>query len=125
MRALLDTGVAAAHIPPLDGGLAISAITPAEVHFGVLIARTQSVRAERLRRLSLLERPFGPLPLDQSVAASYGRIVAAVVSAGRNPRGPVMKLLIAATAHTHGARPYTRYPDDFRGLGDLIDVVAL
>lgn len=36
-----------------------------------------------------------------------------------------MDLLIAATAHAHGARLYTRNPDDFAGLESLMDVVAV
>jgi hypothetical protein len=36
-----------------------------------------------------------------------------------------MDLLIAATAHAHSARLYTRNADDFQGLDDLIDVVTV
>lgn len=126
MRAVLDTSVViATDVGPLDGELAISAVTVAELHFGVLVARTQPVRAERLRRLLVLERSFDPLPLDTAVAASYGRIAAAVVESGRKPRGRVMDLLIAATAHAHDARLYTRNPDDFRGLDGLVEVVEV
>jgi len=35
-----------------------------------------------------------------------------------------MDLLIAATAHAHGARLYTRNPHDFAGLENLIDISA-
>lgn len=57
MRAILDTSVViAADVPPLLGDLAISAATLAELHFGVLVASTQAIRAERLRRLSVLQR---------------------------------------------------------------------
>lgn len=126
MRAVLDTSVViATDVGPLDGELAISAVTVAEVHFGVLVARTQPVRAERLRRLLVLERSFDPLPLDTAVAASYGRIASAVVESGRKPRGRVMDLLIAATAHAHDARLYTRNPADFRGLEGLVEVVEV
>jgi toxin FitB len=41
----------------------------AEVHLGVLVARSDAVRAERLRRLTLLERTFDALPVDARVAA--------------------------------------------------------
>lgn len=126
MRAVLDTSVVlAADVPGLEGELAISAITLAEVHFGVLVARSQSVRAERLRRLLLIGRLFDPLPVDQSVAASYGQIAAAVVEAGRKPRGRSMDLLIAATAHANGARLYTRNIEDFRGIADLLEVIEV
>lgn len=126
MRALLDTSIViATDVAPLDGDLAISAVTLAELHFGVLIASERTVRAERLRRLLLLQRTFDALPLDDAVAASYGHVAAAVVEAGRRPRARSMDMLIAATAHAHSARLYTRNTDDFRGLDDLIDVVAV
>jgi predicted nucleic acid-binding protein len=125
VRAILDTSVViAADMAPLDGDLAISAVTLAELHFGVLVARERQVRAERLRRLLVLQRSFDALPLDEPVAASYGQIAAAVVDAGRQPRARSMDLLIAATAHAHSARLYTRNISDFQGLEDLIEVVA-
>lgn len=122
-RGLLDTSVViATDVTPIPGILAVSAVTLAELHFGVLIARSAGVRAERLRRLSILQRRFDALPLDDAVAASYGRVASAVVEAGRQPRRRAMDLLIAATALTHGAVLYTRDPDGFAGLEDLIDV---
>ena len=51
--------------------------------------------------------------------------VARVVATGRHPRGRVMDLLIAATAHAPDAALYTRTPDDLLGLEDLIDIVAV
>lgn len=126
VRAVLDTSVViATDIAPLEGQLAISAITLAELHFGVLAAKQRKVRAERLRRLLVLQRTFDALPVDEAVAASYGQVAAAVVDAGRQPRARSMDLLIAATAHAHSARLYTRNADDFDGLDDLIDVVTV
>jgi predicted nucleic acid-binding protein len=125
VRAVLDTNlVIATDVPALEGELAISAVTIAELHFGVLVAREPSTRAERLRRLSVLQRAFDPLPVDDAVAASYGQLAAAVVVAGRQPRARTMDLLIAATAHAHDARLYTRNADDFVGLDDLVDIVT-
>ncbi len=124
-RALLDTSVIiAGDIAPIPGLLAISAITLAELQFGVLVARAPEVRAERLRRLSVLQKHFDALPVDEAVAISYGRLAAAAVEAGRQPRRRTMDLLIAATAHAHGARLYTRNAADFAGLGGLVDVVT-
>lgn len=126
MRALLDTSVViATDVAALDGELAISAVTLAELHFGVLVAKQRAVRAERLRRLLLLQRSFDALPLDEAVAASYGQIAAAVVDAGRKPRARSMDLLIAATAHAHSAKLYTRNADDFRGIEELVDVIEV
>ena len=124
MRGILDTSVViATDVGPLEGELAISAATLAELHFGVLVARERAVRAERLRRLSFLQRRFDALPVDEAVAASYGQLAAAAVDAGRRPRARVIDLLVAATAHAHSARLYTRNLDDFVGLDDLVEVV--
>ncbi|TVZ04103.1 type II toxin-antitoxin system VapC family toxin [Trebonia kvetii] len=126
MRALLDTSVViASDIGELNGELAISAVTLAELHFDVLVAQDTATRAERLRRLSILHRQFDPLPLDEAVAASYGEITAAVVQAGRKPRARTMDLLIAATAHAHSARLYTRNPGDFVGADKHVEIVAV
>ncbi len=101
MRAILDTSVViATDVGPLDGELAISTATLAELHFGVLVAKKAGIRAERLRRLSVLQHRFDALPLDEVVAASYGQVAAAIVEAGRNP-------------------------DDFAGLDSLVKVVSV
>lgn len=125
-RAILDTSVVIADsVRPLTGALAISAVTLAELHFGVLVAKTSEVRAERLRRLTHLQKHFDALPVDESVAVSYGRLAAAVVEAGRQPRRRAMDLLIAATAHAHDAGLYTKNPEDFTGLEDYVAVVGV
>ena len=125
MRAVLDTSVViATDVPRLEGELAVSAVTLAELHFGVLVAKDQNVRAERLRRLLLLQRTFDAVPVDDAVAASYGQLAAGIVEAGRRPRARSMDLLIAATAHAHSARLYTRNAADFLGLEDLVEIVA-
>lgn len=126
MKAILDTSVVlSTGLPRLEGELAISTATLAEIHFGVLVTADPALRAERLRRLTVLQRTFDAVPVDDAVAASYGMLAAAVVSAGRKPRGRVMDLLIAATAHANGARLYTRNADDLIGIESLVDVVAV
>lgn len=126
MRGVLDTSVViATDVEPLPGELAVSAATIAELHFGVLVAAEPAVRAERLRRLSILQRQFEALPVDDAVAASYGRLAAAVVAAGRRPRPRAMDLLIAATAHAHDARLYTRNAADLVGADDVLEVIAV
>lgn len=126
VKAILDTSVViAADIGPLEGELAISAITLAELHFGVLVAKKRQIRAERLRRLLKLQQDFDPLPLDGTVAASYGQLAAAVAAAGRQPRTRALDLLIAATAHAHSARLYTRNAADLHGLENLIDIASI
>ena len=126
MRAVLDTSVLLGPPPlALAEELAISSASLAELHFGVLVARSDAVQAERLRRLGTIERTFHALPIDAIVARAYGRIATAVVGARRQPRGRVMNLLIAATALAHGARLYTRNPADLVGLDELVDIHAL
>jgi toxin FitB len=125
MRAVLDTSVLiAGGLTHLDGDLAISTVSLAEIHYGVLVASTDEARAARLRLLTGLERSFDALPVDDAVAASYGQLAAAVVRHGRKPRGRSLDLLIAATAHAHEARLYTRNPSDLRGVEDLVEVVG-
>lgn len=126
LKAILDTSVLiAAKVQPLEGELAISAATLAELHFGVLVTTDAAVRAERLRRLSDLQRKFDALPVDDDVATSYGQLAAAVVAAGRQPRSRVMDILIAATAHAHSARLYTRNAANLAGIEHLIEIVPV
>ena len=126
MRAILDTSVLlATNVAELEGELAISAASLAELHFGVLVTADAAIRAERLRRLSHLQRNFDALPVDDEVAASYGQLAAAVANSGRQPRSRVMDLLIAATAHAHAARLYTRNAADLVGIEHLVDIVAV
>jgi predicted nucleic acid-binding protein len=126
MRGVLDTSVVIAHdVPELDGELAISAATLAELHFGVLVTANSAIRAERLRRLVVLQHRFEALPVDDAVAVSYGMLASAVLQSGRQPRSRVMDLLIAATAHVHDARLYTRNAEDLKGLEDHIEIVSV
>lgn len=122
-RGLLDTSILIAEdVSALPGQLAISVVSMAELHFGVLVAASAETRAIRLARLSRLQRRFDPLPVDDAVADSYGQLAAHVATSGRQPRARTMDLLIAATAHVHGAVLYTRNADDFRGLESFIAI---
>jgi predicted nucleic acid-binding protein len=125
-RGVLDTSVLIAEdVAVIPGQLAISVISLAELHFGVLVAASDTARASRLSRLSRLQRRFDPLPVDEAVADSYGQLAAHISRIGRKPRARSMDLLIAATAHAHDARLYTRNSDDFVGLEGFIDVLAV
>lgn len=126
MKTILDTSVLLGPAPePIDGELAISTGSLAELHFGVLVARSDAVRGERLRRLGLIERAFDALPMDDAVAHHYGRLAAATLAIGRQPRARVIDLIIAATAAAHGARLFTRNAGDLTGLDELVEVVAV
>jgi predicted nucleic acid-binding protein len=123
VKVLLDTSVLLGPDPgPIEADVAISAISLAELHFGVLVARTAEVRAERLRRLGVIEKTFDALPVDDAVARAYGRLAAAVALAGRQPRARVADLLIAATAVSQQATLWTRNPKDLAGLESLVEL---
>src|SRR4051812_23783564 len=127
---LLDTSVVVDwDDPDVAAGLpdesAISAVTLAELAAGPHLAADPAERARRQARLQQVESLFDPLPLDASASRSYGLVVAAVVATGRRHRSRVADLLIAATAHANGLTLYTRNPDDFAGLHDLITVAAV
>jgi len=124
VRAVLDTSVlVAGHLSRVDAELAVSAVSLAELQFGVLVATDPVERARRLRVLTAAERRFDPLPVDAAVAASYGQIAAAVVAAERQPRARSLDLLIAATAHAHGAALLTHNASDFVGLDAIVQVI--
>ncbi len=127
---LLDTSVVIDWDDPtvaslLPDEVAVSAITLAELAAGPHLASSSSEGARRQARLQQVEATFEPLPFDATAARSYGQIVAAVAETGRSHRRRVADLLIAATAHANGLAIYTRNPDDFAGLDDLVHIVGI
>lgn len=124
MRALLDTSVLIADEPlsGIDG--AISAVTLAELHFGLLVARDADQRALRAQRLGAVEATFDPIPLDAAVAREWGRLSSAVAQRGGQPRRRAADLVIAATANVQGVPLLTRDLRDFSAIADLVDVRA-
>ncbi len=103
----------------------ITAITMAELHQGVAMAKTSAVRAARTEKLGAAVVDFDPLPFDGGAAARYGTLVALTLEANRNPRPRRMDLLIAAIASARGLPLYTSNAADFVGLEDVIEVVSL
>lgn len=122
MALLLDTSVLIrGHSDPLDK-VAISAVSIAELHFGVLIAPDDDARAQRLQRLATIEETFFPLPFDTDVARECGRLHAAVAQRGGKPRRRAFDLAIAATARVHGVPLLTTNTADFKLIEDLVEV---
>ncbi len=127
---MLDTSV----VIDLDGidpellpvEMGVSAITMAELAAGPHATADPDERARRQDRLQRAEATFEPFPFDADAARAYGRVYAAVVTAGRKARGArAVDLLIAATAHAVRLPLYTRNPDDFKVLDDLIEIVEV
>ena len=129
-RGLLDTSVVI-DIETLSPSqlpieVAISVITMAELAAGPHAATDADERARRQDRLQRAEAAFDPLPFDADAARAYGRIYSSVIAAGRKARGSrAIDLLIAAAACAANLPLYTRNPDDFAGLDNLVEIIAL
>jgi predicted nucleic acid-binding protein len=110
----------------LPAEIAVSAMTMAELAAGPHATTDPAERARRQDRLQRTEATFEPLPVDAAAARAYGRVYAAIRAGGRKARGRrAVDLLIAATAVAAGLPLYTRNPDDFADLSDLLEVVAI
>jgi predicted nucleic acid-binding protein len=128
-RGLLDTSVildldrlGASQIPE---EVAISTITLAELSAAPSATTDASERARRQDRLQRTEAAFDPIPFDIRSARAYGRVHAAVIEQGCQPRRRFADLLMAATALAEGLPLVTRNGKDFEGLENLITVVEV
>ncbi|MET0966052.1 MAG: type II toxin-antitoxin system VapC family toxin [Nakamurella sp.] len=119
----MDLDLFSAHQLPVD--LAISVITLAELTAGPAASTDSEERARRQDRLQRVEAVFDPLPFDVEAARAFGRVHAAVLQRGRQPRRRFADLLIAATALAEELPLVTRNADDFVGLERLITVVEV
>jgi predicted nucleic acid-binding protein len=129
-RGLIDTSVVInlelIESADLPVELAVSAVTMAELAAGPHATADAAERARRQDRLQRAEATFEPLPVDAAVARAYGRVYAAVGAAGRKARGRrAVDMFIAATAVAAGLPLYTRNPDDFVGLSDVLEIVSV
>jgi len=122
LRLLLDTSVLIAGEIPAEPEVAVSVVSLAELHFGLLVAADE-VRAGRVGRLGTIEARFpDPLPVDDAVSREWGRLKAAVAQRGGRPRRREADLAIAATANVHGAALLTHNFKDFSIVEDLVDL---
>lgn len=129
-RGLLDTSVLIdldeVDALRLPSKVAVSSVTMAELAAGPHAASDPDERARRQDRLQRAEATFDPLPFDGDAARAYGRVFAAVMAQGRKARGArAVDLLIAATALAADLPLYTRNPNDFRGIEELLEIVAV
>jgi predicted nucleic acid-binding protein len=128
-RGLLDTSVIV-DLDRLDASqlpeeVAISTVTLAELSAGPSATTDVSERARRQDRLQRTEAAFDPMPFDIRSARAYGRVHAAVVEQGRQPRRKFADLLIAATALVEDLPVVTRNGKDFQGLEGLVTVIEI
>ena len=137
-QGLLDTSIMILRkwINPaeLPDQMAISAVTLAELSAGPHQVRRNDEQsdydehAERARRLDVLQRAeneFDPIPFDAEAARIYGRVTAAVITAGRKPRRRLADLMIAAIAIAEDLPLFTTSPDDFAGLDHLLTLMPV
>ena len=103
----------------------LTAITLAELHQGVSMARDPQTRAARTEQLGIAIVDFEPLPFDSAAAARYGTLVALTLAANRDPRPRRIDLLIAAIASSRNLPLFTRNARDFHGLDGMVEIVAV
>jgi predicted nucleic acid-binding protein len=113
-RGVLDTSVFIAKetgrpLAELPDAAAVSVVTFAELHLGVLMAQGSAVRARRLRTLTMVQNTFEPLPIDPEVARTFAELVAEARRYRKRPK--IMDTWIAATAVAHDIPVYTQDED--------------
>ncbi|HVC45462.1 MAG TPA: PIN domain-containing protein [Candidatus Binataceae bacterium] len=111
---MLDTSVFIATesgrpLGAVPAAAAISVITLAELHLGVLMAERAAVRNRRLRTLLAVQDTFEPIPIDAEIARAFAEIVAAARALSRRPK--IMDTWIAATAVARDLPLYTQDED--------------
>jgi predicted nucleic acid-binding protein len=114
MKGLVDTSVFIAReagrpLESLPDEPAVSVVTIAELHLGVLRARDAQTRARRLRTVSRVERDYDAIPIDAEVARTFASIIGDARAAGRRP--PIMDVWIAASGVRHGLVVFTKDAD--------------
>ncbi|MCT1451487.1 MULTISPECIES: type II toxin-antitoxin system VapC family toxin [unclassified Corynebacterium] len=128
-RGLLDTSVVLdlTAIDPnlLPNEFAICSITMAELQAGPAATADCVEQAKRISQIQRIESLIDCIPFDTQAARAYGLVYAAVVQSGRTPRRRIADLLIASSAIAENLPLFTRNPDDFKGLEELVQIVVV
>ena len=101
------------------------AVTLAELAAGPHATDRSDERARRQDRLQWATATWDPIPFDDAGARLYGRMFAAARAAGQSSRSSFADLLIASTAAANNLPLYTRNPDDFQALKEIVKVIAI
>jgi len=104
-----------------DSAVVVSAVTVGELAYGIGTG-DRDAREQRLRRVIA---SYEIVPFGVEEARFYGVLAELVRIAGRNPRPRRLDLQIAATAAAARLPLLTMNPDDFVGVGTLVDVVPI
>lgn len=128
-RALLDTSAlidfSASAVAEEADEVAVSAVTIAELQYGVTAATDLIEQMRRRRLVQMVLGQFEVLPFDVAAAEYYGVLATLVRDQGRRPRPRRLDLQIAATAACHGLTLLTRNGGDFTGLESALTVIDL
>ncbi|WMY78624.1 PIN domain-containing protein [Citricoccus sp. I39-566] len=128
-RALLDTSALidfpASAVAEEADEVAVSAVTIAELQYGVTAATDLIEQMRRRRLVQMVLGQFEVLPFDVAAAEYYGVLATLVRDQGRRPRPRRLDLQIAATAACHGLTLLTRNGGDFTGLESALTVIDL
>ncbi len=106
-----------------DDPVFLSPITIAELYFGAEIARNEGVRHKRFAALQRL-RHKPVLVIDTETGVIFGRLTAAIKTAGKSYRHRVNDLWLASQAIQHGFRFLTDNEQDFKDIPGL-DLIAM
>lgn len=115
----------AALVADVADEVAISAVTVAELHYGVTAADDPITQMHRRQRVQAALDLFEVLPFDVMTAEYYGALATLVRQHGRNPGPRRLDLQIAATAARHELLLVTRNGGDFAGLESALSVIDL
>ena len=127
---LLDTCVVidlgqSARPSPLPDESMVSAITLAELAYGIPVAPDPLEATRRAQVYARVKATIAPVPFDAAAADKYGELVALVRQTGRSPRPRRIDLMIGATAASLGVPLYTRDRDAFAGLEPLVRIIPV
>lgn len=103
----------------------LTAVTLAELHQGVAMAKSAATRAARIELVGAATVDFDPLPFDGDAAARFGSLVALTIAINRDQKPRRMDLMIAAIASSRNLPLFTRNERDFKGLDGLLTVVGV
>ncbi len=110
----------------LPNEFAVSAITMAELAAGPHATLDFEERARRQDLLQRIEASLDPLPFDTEAARAFGRLYASEFHQGKKARGArALDLMIAATALSHRLPLYTRNPQDFVAISEIVEIIAV
>ena len=129
-RGLLDTSVVVG-LEDIDPSLlpaesSVSAVTIAQLAAGPHATPDPVEKARRQARLQATEATMLAFPFDTAAARAFGLLYSVQAASGRKVRGRrALDLLIAATARAQAVPLYTRNADDFAGLEDFVDIIAV